>query len=235
MTALYIVVPAAGNGQRMQQSVPKQYLHLCGKAVVERSIEALLCLKPASITVALALDDTRFAALNCAKDPRVHSIQGGSSRAASVLAALQHLSNVAHTDDWVLVHDAARPLVTIADLRHLTTRLTNHPVGGLLATPAIDTLKQVDEHGCVIKTLARKGVWRALTPQMARYGILREAIERCLMDGLEPTDEAMALEYSGHKPMIVEGSADNIKITHAIDLITAEQIWQQRMADMNAP
>lgn len=233
MTALYIVVPAAGNGQRMQQSVPKQYLYLCGKAIVERSIDALLRLEPASITVALALDDTRFATLDCAKNPRVHGIQGGRSRATSVLAALHHLSSVALADDWVLVHDAARPLVTTADLTRLTTRLADHPVGGLLATPAIDTLKQVDLHGCVIKTLARDGVWRALTPQMARYGLLREAIERCLIDGLEPTDEAMALEYNGHHPLIVEGSADNIKITHAIDLITAEQLWQSRTSDIN--
>lgn len=229
MTALYIVVPAAGGGHRMQQAIPKQYLHLSGKAIVERSLDALLSLEPMSITVALAADDTRFVQLGCAKDPRVHSILGGNSRAASVLNALHHLSSVAKTDDWVLVHDAARPLVKACDLARLVARLANHPVGGLLATPAIDTLKQVDPHGSVIKTLARQGIWRALTPQMARFSLLRAAIERCLTDGVDPTDEAMALEYNGYHPLIVEGSADNIKITHAIDLIIAEQLWQQRL------
>lgn len=233
MAALYIVVPAAGGGHRMQQAIPKQYLPLAGKAIVERSIDALLCLAPASITVALALDDTRFATLDCVKNPLVHSIQGGSSRAVSVLNALHHLSHVAKDDDWVLVHDAARPLVKARDLARLVARLAHHPVGGVLATPAIDTLKQVDEHGSVIKTLAREGIWRALTPQMARFSLLRAAIERCLMDAIDPTDEAMALEYSGYHPLIVEGSADNIKITHTIDLIIAEQLWQQRVSDMD--
>jgi len=230
MTAhTYIIVPAAGGGTRMQQPIPKQYLNLAGKPVLEHTLTTLLAIPfIARVVVALSSDDLFFNSLASATHPRLTQVQGGNSRASSVLNALNALSTIAEPHDWVLVHDAARPLVTLKDIDHLRVTLANHPIGGILATPVTDTLKQSDAQLKTCLTVARDTLWRALTPQMCRYGLLKQALSHCLNANLGITDEAMALETLGQTMQIVEGSADNIKITYPIDLLIAEQLLLTR-------
>lgn len=219
MPTTFIIVPAAGGGQRMQHATPKQYLDLAGTPILERTLNTLLAVPDiAQVVVALALDDTHFKHLTCSNHPRLQHVIGGASRAASVLNALNHLVSVAQPQDWVLVHDAARPLVHLADIAHLRLSLHDHPVGGILAAPVTDTLKHVHSDTQISHTLDRSTLWRALTPQLCRFGLLKQALEHGLAQRLDLTDEAMALETLGHYPTIVAGSPDNIKITYPIDL-----------------
>jgi 2-C-methyl-D-erythritol 4-phosphate cytidylyltransferase len=153
--------------------------------------------------------------------PRVITAVGGTERSHSVRNGLAALSGRAAATDWVLVHDAARPCVPRQDVDRLLDRLQSHPVGGLLAAPAADTLKRATGSREVMETVDRAGLWRAMTPQMFRYGRLCEALDRALGQGRSPTDEAQALEWLGERPAVVEGSTTNIKITSADDLVIA--------------
>ncbi len=153
--------------------------------------------------------------------PAVMTAVGGTERSQSVRNGLAALSGRAAVDDWVLVHDAARPCVSRQDVDRLLDRVQSHPVGGLLAAPAADTLKRTTGSKEVLETVDRTGLWRALTPQMFRYGRLCEALDRALGEGRSPTDEAQALEWLGEHPLVVEGSTTNIKITSADDLVIA--------------
>jgi 2-C-methyl-D-erythritol 4-phosphate cytidylyltransferase len=153
--------------------------------------------------------------------PKVMTAVGGKERSDSVRNGLAALSGSAGPDDWVLVHDAARPCVLRQDVDRLLDRVHSHAVGGLLAAPAADTLKRADGDRQVAETVDRASLWRALTPQMFRYARLREALERAVAAGRSPTDEAQALEWMGERPLIVEGSTTNIKITSADDLVIA--------------
>jgi 2-C-methyl-D-erythritol 4-phosphate cytidylyltransferase len=219
----FIIVPAAGIGSRMQAEVPKQYLRLNGIAILERTLQTL-CSVPdiARIVIAIAKSDNYFAELPSAK--RVQQVIGGATRAESVLAALEILSDEAQPDDWVLVHDAARPLITLSDIAKLRHAVATHPAGGILATPIADTLKQVDPHLTILCTLPRAQIWRALTPQMCRYGLLQKALHKAFQQQQEITDEAMALEQLGYALQIVEGDARNLKITTPLDLALAESL-----------
>ncbi len=153
--------------------------------------------------------------------PPVTTAIGGSERSHSVRNGLAALSGRAAADDWVLVHDAARPCVSRQDVDRLLDRVQSHPVGGLLAAPAADTLKRAGTNREVMETVDRANLWRALTPQMFRYGRLCDALDRSLAEGRSPTDEAQALEWMGEHPVVVEGSTTNIKITSADDLVIA--------------
>jgi 2-C-methyl-D-erythritol 4-phosphate cytidylyltransferase len=153
--------------------------------------------------------------------PKVITATGGKERSDSVRNGLASLSGRASTDDWVLVHDAARPCVSRQDVDRLLDRVQAHPVGGLLAAPTADTLKRAGANKDVVETVDRASLWRALTPQMFRYGRLRDALDRATASGRSPTDEAQALEWIGERPLIVEGSTTNIKITSADDLVIA--------------
>jgi 2-C-methyl-D-erythritol 4-phosphate cytidylyltransferase len=153
--------------------------------------------------------------------PRVITTHGGKERSHSVRNGLAALSGRAGADDWVLVHDAARPCVLRQDVDRLLERVQSHRVGGLLAAPAADTLKRAGEDKDVIETVDRSHLWRALTPQMFRYRPLCDALDRAQEKGRSPTDEAQALEWMGERPLIVEGSTTNIKITSADDLVIA--------------
>jgi len=160
--------------------------------------------------------------------PKVVTAHGGSERSHSVRNGLASLSGRARADDWVLVHDAARPCVSRQDVDRLLDRVQSHPVGGLLAAPAADTLKRAGGEKEVVETVDRAGLWRALTPQMFRYGRLCEALDRALGQGRSPTDEAQALEWMGERPLVVEGSTTNIKITSADDLVIAVALMAAR-------
>jgi 2-C-methyl-D-erythritol 4-phosphate cytidylyltransferase len=208
---------------------PKQYLEIRGKLVLEYTLERLLAAERLSgIVVALGQEDSYWAALPCSLHPRIRTTAGGKERADSVYAALLELSTEVASDDWVLVHDAARPCITVTDIDKLIDQLQDHPVGGILALPSSDTLKWVGNDGEVVETMARDHIWRALTPQMFRVAALREALENARRRGLNVTDEASALELQGLKPRIVEGRPDNIKITRPEDLPLAAFYLEQQ-------
>ena len=153
--------------------------------------------------------------------PKVTTTPGGGERSHSVRNGLAALAGRAAADDWVLVHDAARPCVARQDVDRLLDRVQSHAVGGILAAPAADTLKRTGENKEIIQTVDRTSLWRALTPQMFRYGRLCEALDKAHGDGRTPTDESQALESLGERPLVVEGSTTNLKITSADDLVIA--------------
>ena len=230
--AYWVVIPAAGAGNRMGTSVPKQYLELAGRTVIEHTL-ALFSDHPlvAGIVVALPPNDVEWTRLAPATACPLDTVTGGADRHLSVLNALRHLSERGRPHDWVLVHDAARPCLRRADLDRLIAMLQDHPVGGLLGVPVPDTLKRVNAGGDVTETLARDGVWRALTPQMFRLGALRTALEAAVASHRAVTDEAGAMEHAGHAVRMVEGHADNIKITAPGDLALAEVFLRRQRED----
>jgi 2-C-methyl-D-erythritol 4-phosphate cytidylyltransferase len=216
--SFWAVVPAAGAGKRMGGPIPKQYLEIAGKPVLQHTLERLLsveCL--AGIQVALSPEDGYWPDLPCAANPRIRAVPGGRERADSVFSALVHLKDRAQPEDWVLVHDAARLCLTRADVLKLIAALAGDPVGGILALPVSDTLKTVED-GRITGSPDRNRVWRALTPQMFRYGLLKAALRAAAEQGHVVTDESSALELAGHRPKIVEGRPDNLKITRPEDL-----------------
>jgi 2-C-methyl-D-erythritol 4-phosphate cytidylyltransferase len=223
------VIPAAGAGRRMQSSVPKQYLSLLGRAVLAHSIGRLAA-HPAvcGITVALDAYDAYWDKLDLGLDVPLERVNGGEARCHSVLNALGALRKHADADDWVLVHDAARPCLRADDLRRLIDTLSDHPVGGLLAVPVHDTMKRADHGGQILDTVPRDGLWHAQTPQMFRLEALFKALRHAVDGGIAVTDEAMAIELTGARPLLVEGHADNIKITRPDDLALAEFYLQQQ-------
>lgn len=224
----WVVIPAAGIGTRMRADRPKQYLQLGGKTILEHTLDCFLGhAQLQGLVVCVASDDSYWAHLPCAVDARVYRAQGGSERADSVLGGLRRLSELGANDsDWVLVHDAARPNLAVDDLNHLLAKLADDPVGGLLAVPARDTLKCAGPDGRVKETVDRSLIWQAFTPQMFRLGPLREALVDALGRGIAVTDEASALEHAGHHPRLVEGRADNLKITRPEDLQWLERHWK---------
>jgi len=219
----WLIVPAAGSGQRMKADCPKQYLRLGHRYILDITLSRLLDHADFSgCMVAVRADDPWWTETAASSDARINTCVGGSERADSVLAALDALADRVADDDWVLVHDAARPCLDSADFNRLLTELRDHPVGGLLATPVADTLKRVaSDSSRVEATIDRRHLWRALTPQMFRFATLKQALESAIAAGYPVTDEASAVERAGGVPCIVEGRPDNIKITVPADLALA--------------
>ena len=231
MTRYWLVMPAAGAGRRFGAETPKQYAPLEGRTVIEWALAPFLGdARCARIVVALAAADGHFARLPLRS--RATVAPGGAERSESVLSALRALAPEAQASDWVLVHDAARPCLDAQDLERLVSRLAQHPVGGLLGVRVADTLKRSEPDGqpvsAVLGTQERAGLWRALTPQMFRYGALRAALDAAHAAGRHPSDEAQALEWQGERPLLVEGSASNLKVTTAADLVLAAAILRAR-------
>ncbi|CCG86199.1 2-C-methyl-D-erythritol 4-phosphate cytidylyltransferase [Erwinia piriflorinigrans] len=220
------VVPAAGIGSRMQSACPKQYLTLCGKTILEHSLNALLA-HPAvkRVVVALSPQDTCFHLLPVARDKRITTVIGGVQRADSVLAGLQ----AATSAQWALVHDAARPCLHPDDLARLLALTASSEVGGILAAPVRDTMKRAIT-GCsdIDHTVEREALWHALTPQLFPLVLLRDCLQRALSEGATITDEASALEYCGYHPELVNGRSDNLKVTRPEDLALAQFYLTQR-------
>jgi 2-C-methyl-D-erythritol 4-phosphate cytidylyltransferase len=224
----WAVIPAAGTGSRMGARVPKQYLPLAGKRVIEHSLERLGNHPDISgVVVVLAANDPYWRQITPTCAVPLFTVTGGAERFHSVLNGLDRLTELAAPDDWVLVHDAARPCLRLADMDLLMRALADHPVGGLLAIPVTDTVKRADASGTVLETVARDGLWRALTPQMFRLGALHAALSTALRHGRQVTDEAAAMELAAASPRLVRGHDDNIKITSPDDLITAELYLQR--------
>lgn len=219
--ALWCVVPAAGKGLRVGGDVPKQYLPLNDRTVIQCTLDRLSQLPTEAIIVPVAADDARAGVLEYRDAALIRFVAGGAERADSVLAGLETIANQAADDDWVLVHDVARPCVRIEDIEHLLAAIAAHPVGGLLANRVRDTMKRGsgDE---VAETVSRDHLWHALTPQVFRYGLLRDALLSAKARGMVVTDESQAVELQGEKPMLVEGARDNLKITYPEDLQLAE-------------
>jgi len=218
---IWAIVPAAGVGKRMQADRPKQYLPLAGETVLEQTLKRLLQAHIFSaVAVAISKEDPYWPKLEIFNHEKIITAKGGKERADSVLSALKSLQDKAADTDWVLVHDAARPCLTCTDIHLLIDTLRDDDVGGILALSSHDTLKQVDGKN-ITKTIDRSVVWKALTPQMFRYGMLKKALETA-EGNPNITDEASALEIQGLEPKIVEGRADNIKITRPEDLALAE-------------
>jgi 2-C-methyl-D-erythritol 4-phosphate cytidylyltransferase/2-C-methyl-D-erythritol 2,4-cyclodiphosphate synthase len=218
----WAVVPAAGGGTRFGGELPKQYASVGGRTIIESSLAPFVEHPDvAGIVVVLAAGDTRGAALVERLRPRVMSAPGGEARAQSVRNGLAALELRAQENDWVLVHDAARPCLPRADLDRLIDEVGDDAVGGILAAPLGDTIKQGAASGHVERTVERFGLWRALTPQMFRYGLLCRALDSALAAGIEVTDDAAAVERAGHKPRLIAGSAANIKVTRPEDLAMA--------------
>ncbi|SFT60068.1 2-C-methyl-D-erythritol 4-phosphate cytidylyltransferase [Halomonas saccharevitans] len=221
---LWLVVPAAGQGRRMGADRPKQYLPLGGRPVLARTLERLFAALPTSrLCLCLDPEDSYFDS-SWVPFADWRRAPGGGERVDSVIAALAAIAPDAADDDLVLVHDVARPCVTVDDLVRLVAALAEDPVGGLLAAPVADTMKRDDGAGRVGATESREGLWHALTPQGFRFGLLRRALHEALSRGVRVTDEASAVEAVGQSPRLVAGRRDNLKITHPEDLALAELV-----------
>jgi 2-C-methyl-D-erythritol 4-phosphate cytidylyltransferase len=227
LTKIWGIVPAAGVGKRMQSDRPKQYLELGGKTVIEQTLLRLIQAEVfTAIAVAISNEDPYWPELEISTHSNILRAPGGKERADSVLSALRTIRAKASDNDWVLVHDAARPCITSTDIHLLIDRLKTDNVGGILALSSHDTLKNVQDNN-IIGTLDRTHIWRALTPQMFRYGMLKTALEAA--EGSSAiTDEASAVELQGLQPKIIEGRPDNIKITRPEDLALAQFYLEQQ-------
>jgi 2-C-methyl-D-erythritol 4-phosphate cytidylyltransferase len=219
----WAIIPAAGIGSRMQADRPKQYLSMAGKTVLEHTLDCFINNPQITATyIAIANDDLYWPTLGLQGREGLFMVNGGQERCHSVFNALLHLLPNADENDWVLVHDAARPCLRKDDIDYLIETLAQDPVGGLLAMPVRDTMKRAGIDGRVDGTVDRVHLWHALTPQMFRVGELFRAIKSALDQNSLITDEASAIELAGKQPCLVEGHADNIKITQPEDLSLAE-------------
>lgn len=227
---LWAVIPAAGASRRMgSASTPKQYLTIAGRSVLEWSLHAFLDRADVSgVVVVLADRDDAWRELSVSGNARITTAVGGDERVHSVLAGLHALDDRADARDWVLVHDAARPCLSTADLQRLIEKTREDEVGGLLAAPLVDTLKRADSSDHVAATVPRDLLWRALTPQMFRFGVLKQALAHAIDDNVAVTDESQAIEDLGLRPRLIVGDADNIKITTPADLERARRILETR-------
>ncbi|MEJ2115237.1 MAG: 2-C-methyl-D-erythritol 4-phosphate cytidylyltransferase [Gammaproteobacteria bacterium] len=229
----WAIIPAAGTSQRMGAETPKQYLPLADTTVIEASLSNFLCHpKVAGIVVALHADDQYWNTLALKHNEKIHTVMGGESRAESVYNAIRYLENTpAANDDFLLVHDAARPCLRKTDLDLLIQQLEQDDVGGILASPVCDTLKiieqQAETNNIVCKTPDRKKIWRAFTPQMFRLSTLKNALTHCKKNNIIVTDEASAVEALGLPVKLITGQSDNIKITNPEDLVLASAIYQK--------
>ena len=227
MPKVFAIVPAAGHGTRIGDPVPKQYLLLAGQPMMYHSIHALAAVSRIErIFVVLSPEDRHWDSHDWSRvQSKVETVRaGGAHRPESVLNALKALDGRVANDDWVLVHDAARPCIGTELVQQFLDEMGEDPIGGLLGMPVADTLKRTEEGQRVVDTVSRVSLWRAQTPQMFRYEMLRRGLER----KPDATDEAQAIEALGHAPRMVEGENLNIKVTFAEDLQLAEMILKLR-------
>ena len=229
----WAIVPAAGRGARFSGSktdgLPKQYAALAGATVIEWSLRALLAeQRVQAVVVALAPGDEHWAGIAAKLDsPKLLTTLGGANRQDSVTRGLDFLAAHAAPDDWVLVHDAARPCLSATDLGALLDAVEGSAgapdiAGAVLAAPVVDTVKR--ELGDHVTTVDRQGLWRALTPQVFEFAALRHALKEATLAGIEVTDEAQAIERMGLRPKLVQGSPFNVKVTRAADLAVAASV-----------
>ena len=219
---LWCVVPAAGLGARFGARLPKQYIALGGQSLLLWTLQRLAAApRIGGLMVVLAAEDPYWPKLDVLVGKPVLTAIGAADRSGSVLAGLRALPDSVAAETFVLVHDAVRPCVAVGDIERLID-VGSAAGGGLLATPLSDTLKLGDRDARVVATEPREARWRALTPQLFRRGELTGALARATDEGIAVTDEAMAMELAGHRPLLVEGAESNIKVTTRADLALAE-------------
>ncbi|MDB4140018.1 2-C-methyl-D-erythritol 4-phosphate cytidylyltransferase [Candidatus Thioglobus sp.] len=224
----YLVMPASGMGKRMKSETPKQYLKLSnGLTIIDQCLKTLLKVDVISgFVIALSEKDTLFkSSIYFNHSKMLASAEGGKERFNSVLNALNSLEKIAKPNDWILVHDSVRPCVKKIDIEMLINEVSNHQTGGILATGVVDTIKQVAINGKV-STIDRSKLFKAQTPQMFRYGVLKDALENAVKLNHNITDESEAIENLGYSIKIVVGSSSNIKITQIDDLEQANHYLQ---------
>jgi 2-C-methyl-D-erythritol 4-phosphate cytidylyltransferase len=232
MPRFIALIPAAGTGSRMNNELPKQYLLLAGKPMIYHALHTLCHSSHIfRVFVILASDDHEWNRYDWSSfaDKLAVKYCGGATRADSVLnglKAMQQTDGSIDKDDWILVHDAARPCLTIFQLDQLIDALALDEVGGLLAIPVADTLKRADSNQRVIGTESRNGLWQAQTPQMFRLGLLMDALSK--VNSAAITDDASAIEALGLRPRLVQSDAYNFKVTYPQDLALAELILQKK-------
>lgn len=229
----WIVIPAAGIGERFAGKLPKQYIKINDKTILQHSIERFID-KPwvKKIIVPIAKSDSFFATLSFINHPKIVCILGGEMRMHSVMNALMYLEGVAQNQDWVLVHDAVRSCLHDEDVDNLLYTLKDDCVGGLLCSKVIDTIKFCQHHK-ILHTVDRAPLWQALTPQMFRFEILNNAFKHCLANGMTITDESSAIEQLGLTPTVVEIKHPNPKLTFANDLAIFSSLLNKINHKMN--
>ena len=219
---VWAVVPAAGSGRRFESDRPKQYVALGARPVIAHVVAKLAAVRGvAGIVAAVAPADPWWDEAAGVFDAPVVRVDGGAERRDSVMNALDYLGTVASAHDRVLVHDAVRPCVTVAEIERVVAAARRHPHGAVLGAPVADTLKRAGAQGAIEETVDRDRLWRAFTPQVFPFGRLRAALRSAIADGFVVTDEAQAMERAGACPILVEGSPGNIKITRPQDLALA--------------
>jgi 2-C-methyl-D-erythritol 4-phosphate cytidylyltransferase len=222
-----VIIPCAGSGSRFNSAIPKQYLPLLDKTVLDWTLQAFLRVKQISaIYVVCQADDGYIEDYRLTYSTVSFLTYGGETRAATVTNALDIIN--ANNDDWILVHDAARCCVDPSDIEKMIVSLEGAAIGGILASKATDTLKQVDIDGNIIATIDRSSTYQAQTPQMFRYEVLKSALVKCRNANMNVTDEASAVEFLGKTVKIVESDNCNLKVTYPQDLLMAECIIKNR-------
>lgn len=210
----------------MGGTLPKQYLPLSGRPLLAHTLSALISHpRIEHVFLVLSPDDSHWE-MQATPSQKLTVLRcGGETRAQTVTNGLHSLADQLKPDDWVLVHDAARPCVRQEHLDKMFEMLADDPVGGILAMPVADTLKRADPEQRIVETVSRESLWQAQTPQMFRYGLLLNALQKA---GDQVTDEASAIERMGLKPKLVDGDAGNLKVTYPRDLELAALILQQQ-------
>ncbi len=227
---MWAIIPAAGSGSRFSKTELKQYQSIDGQTVLEHTVARLNQLKLTGYVLAIGAEDHVAKTLPLAQLEKAHFCNGGAERVNSVLNALNYLSTIASEDDWVFVHDAARPCVAQLNLETLVQTAVTTSQSAILAIPVRDTLKRVETAPQILTTVDRSTLWQAQTPQIAKLGVLKKAIEQALAAGVNITDEASALEYMGEPVQVVQSRSDNIKITYPDDLELARLILSSQSA-----
>ena len=231
---IWAIVPASGVGRRMQGRLPKQYLQLCGKSILEHTLDRLLSFDDIrGVILVLRSDDRHWQELNYQSQKPLIIATGGDERQDSVFSGLLRLFDLETGDPSVMIHDAVRPLVSHQDLQRLIKSAKHNTAGAILGVPVSDTLKRQDEETNIAETVERVGLWRAFTPQLFRAELLLQAYKHVSKNNLPITDDAAAIEALGMRPALVECSAQNIKITHPQDLELATQIMLQQQTQDN--
>lgn len=227
---VWAVIPAAGSGSRMGAGLPKQYLELNGRTLLQHTLQRVLSYtRVKGLVLVVAANDRRWVDIVARlADDRLETVTGGTERFQSVLNGLRALRSRAQSDDWVMVHDAARPCVRHSDLDRLFMAIEGEPAGGLLGMRVRDTMKRSADDQHVTATVDREGLWHALTPQVFRYRLLLDALEQTARDAVLVTDEAAAMERCGYHPLMVEGRGDNLKVTRPEDLALASFYLRQQ-------
>ena len=218
-----VLIPAAGVGARMGANQPKQYLMIGNRSILQHTAEVFLRFAAIDHVCVVVSPDDAYVDQMLASDPRLTVLRcGGETRRDSVRNGLVNIASKLNANDWILVHDAARPGLTHRLLTKLLRDIGDHPTGGILAMPVVDTVKRVADGK--VRTIPREGLWLAQTPQMFRYQLLCDALDRC--DTV--TDEASAVEALGYAPLMVEGHLCNLKVTHPEDLLLMKQFIENR-------